>query len=314
MDRATAYYSASGYKNNHCCFLGQLYDKDRGYKPREGECWLIVAKPDGDKTNFDFPYGSGAWLTGLWLSETDTLYVASSEKQVLRNTRVMKERGLGVDSFEKFDVDAPLFGIWGLTDDCIYAWGTRYDNGWEYPLFRWDGQTWNEMPAPGFNIVSLHGIAPDLLYAAGKGAISRWNGHEWQACSIPVPEHFTAVFVAAPNEIYAVGIHNHVLKSNGEAWEIIARWTGAPIPLLAVAKWKGELWIGGGASGLLRRIGETDQLEVVKPNVHAIGFDARHDLVISCSNMIVGTSDGLKYWGTGRELLLDVRKGKSLYQ
>lgn len=314
MERVTAYYSASGRSHDNCCFLGQVYNKEGGYKPREGECWIIAAKPDGDKVNFDLPLGSGDWLTSLWLSDSGTLYVADAHQHVFRNTRIMKERGLKPDSFESFAVGASLSGIWGLSDDCVFTWGQRYDNTWEYPVFRWDGKAWTELPSPGFKVLSMHGLAPDFVYAAGHdGGIASWDGTAWKRWAVPEPETFTSIFVASDDQMYAVGVNNSVLEGSRAGWGKIAQGPAYPVPLSAVARWKGELWIGAGTFGLLRRVGTTNQLEVVKPNIHAIGFDARHNLVISCPDLIASTADGVNFRGTGKGMLLKAREGKSLF-
>jgi len=313
MEITTAYYSASGHAADDCCFLGQRYNKEWGYKPREGECWVIAAKPGDDKVLFDMPLGTGDWLTGLWLSDSGTLYVASAHKQVLRNTRLMKEWKPGQESFETLPVDASLSGIWGLSDECVFTWGQRYDNGWEYPVFQWNGKTWKELPSPGFKVLSMHGLAPDFVYAVGHdGGIASWNGANWQRWPVPEPEVFTSVFVASDDQMFAVGVNNSVLEGSRTGWGKIAQGPAYPVPLSAVAWWKGELWIGAGTFGLLRRVGTTDQLEVVKPNIHAIGFDARHSLLISCPNVIASTADGVTFKGVASDMLRRNRNGKGL--
>ena len=71
------------------------------------------------------------------------------------------------------------------------------------------------------------------------------------------------------------------------------------LPYVCVAKWNGELYVGGGPLGLFRRIGNTNQLDHIKPNVKAVGFDAREHLVITAENAIIGTHDGQTFRGAG---------------
>ena len=161
----------------------------------------------------------------------------------------------------------------------------------------------------------MHGLAPDFVYAVGYDTgIALWNGSAWRRWAAPGPDLLTSVFLALREEAYAVVVHGSVLQGSPFGWSKIAQSPFSPIPLSAVAKWQEQLWIGGGASGLLRRVGKTDQLEVVRPNVHAIGFDARHELVISCSDKIVVTADGANFSAIGVGVVLRMRAGKEFNQ
>ena len=315
MEIATAYYGASGPAHVNCFYLAQRYNKEWGYKPREGECWIVANRVSNNQPVAGLPFGTGNWLTGCWRSENGTLWVSDAFQQVLCNRRIQDE-DFGVKSFETYPVEASLHGIWGVSDACVFTWGTRFDKGaFSYPVFQWNGNVWKEMPTPGFEVMAMHGLAPDFVYAVGHDTgIALWNGSAWRRWAAPGPELLTSVFVASQEEAYAVGVHGSVLQGSPYGWAKIAQSPFSPIPLSAVAKWQEQLWVGGGTSGLLRRVGKTDQLEVVKPNVHAIGFDARHELVISCSDRISGTADGVNFSSIGQGTVLKMRAGRELNQ
>lgn len=84
------------------------------------------------------------------------------------------------------------------------------------------------------------------------------------------------------------------------------------LPLLAVAKWKNELWVAGGQLGLFKRKGKSNELECVKPNLTANGFDARENLLISCGDRISNTADGKSFFSSGQGFLAQLRTGKAL--
>ena len=175
------------------------------------------------------------------------------------------------------------------------------------------------MPAPRFRITSMHGISPDCIYAAGyDSGIAVWNGKKWKKFKVPAEEFFTSIFVVDKKEQYAVGVNNYVLKGNGTAWEVIALGPGhnsrMHMPLRAVAKWKDQLWIGAGSYGLLRRVEETDQLEVVKSNFNVDAMDARRNLVMACSEYIVESSNGTNFTAFAIDSLAKARKGKKLME
>jgi hypothetical protein len=207
-------------------------------------------------------------------------------------------------------------GVWGLSEDCVFCWGSTTQ---DERVLRYDGKTWQLLPLPGFRVHAMHGIAPDFVYAVGQwGSVARWDGHAWIRSPTPTEETLTSVFVVKPEEIYAVGFEGTILEGSVHGWGKIGEGprmpTGGGEPLLAVAKWKDALWVGAGYQGLFRRVGTTSQFECVKPNIHAVCFDARGQLLMATSRYLVETRDGQAFTGTGDTFVENVRQGRPLYQ
>jgi hypothetical protein len=309
MTVETAYYGASGPAFSDCCFLGQRYEAETGYKPYEAECWIcgVEVNPKGGYTVHAYR-GSTAWFTGLWRSPAGRLYVCDAEGRITMNSDLKTDYGKG--TWEEHKTGDALFGMWGLDDNTVFAWGSRIK---DHPVYRFDGKAWSEIANPGFKIESMHGIASDFVYAVGHdGGIARFDGKSWQRFPAPSPEQLTSVFVAGPDEMYAVGAAGSVLEGSAHGWGKIGEGPGLPGPLQCVAKFKGELWVGAGRFGLARRKGTTSEMELIKPNIHAVSFDVGQNMVIATKDVIFGTADGVSFKGTAKGWLLDNLSGKPL--
>ena len=309
MKLETAYYGASGPAFSDCYFLGQRYDSAAGYKPIEGECWVLGAQvnPKGGYTVSRYR-GSTAWYTGLWRSATGRVFVCDGDGRIATNPDLLTDQGKG--KWDETKLGHALFGIWGLDDANVFAWGARTNS---HHIYRFDGKSWAEIASPGFEIDSVHGLSPDFIYAVGHdGGIARFDGKAWQRFPSPVDEELTSVFVAGPDELYAVGAAGSVLEGSAHGWGKIGEGPGLPGPLQCVAKFKGELWIGAGRFGLARRKGTTSEMELVKPNVQAVSFDVRETMVIATKEVVFGTADGVTFKGTAKGWLLDSLSGEEL--
>ncbi|WP_342378044.1 hypothetical protein NVS55_01780 [Myxococcus stipitatus] len=307
---ATDYYSASGPMLDACAFLGQRYDEERGYKPFEGECWVMnIQRGDGDDSVVTSQLGSTGWLTRLWRSPEGAVFVSSTtDSKVLFHPDL---QGDPTRKFESMKLGVPLNGVWGLDDDFVLAWGATFEG--TRHVFRYDGKKWKELPAPDFEVRAMHGLAPDVVYAVGVGGgIARWNGKTWKTFPSPTDEVLNSVFVADEDEMYATGGSGSLLEGSAHGWGRIAEGPVPGMPLLGVAKWKKGLWVAAGQFGLLKRVGSQNKLECIKPNLWSVDLDARKNLVVSCRDRISESADGKAFASVGQEFLLDTRAGKKL--
>lgn len=302
------YFSASGPSFSTCAFLGQRYVADYGFKPHEGESWVMANAGSATAVRTTPCFGTTSWLTRLWRAPSGTVFVSNAnEGLVMRFTDV----GEPTQHWEEMPLDAAMSGVWGLDERRVWAWGTRHPA--TPVLYRFDGRAWSEVPAPDFQVRALHGLAPDFLYAVGvQGGVARWDGRAWLHYPMPSDETLVSVFVAGPDEVYASGASGGLYEGSAHGWGKIAQGALPLTPLYAVAKWKGQLWVAGGALGLLRRVGITDELEKVKPNLKCFDLDARGELLISCEHFVVSTADGQSYAGVGGNVLLQHRAGVPL--
>jgi len=317
MDRIRCeYYAVSGSTWNDCVFLGMRYDELTGFRSNRGECWILRNEPEGeDGAGFWTERGSSTLLTGIWRSPKRAVFVSGAA--LLYNSDMAAPGA--ENAWQQHDVFAGMafMGVWGLSDDCVFTWGTE----WEGPnrLFRFNGKQWRETPAPGFRITALHGIAPDCLTAVGEfGEAARFHANRWQIFPTPVRERLTSVFMVSADQIYAVGAGGSVLEGSSAGWGKIAEGpklpTGDGAALRAVAWWQGELWIGGGVTGLWKRVGKTNRLESVNKNITAVDFDSREELLIAEEYRITSTRDGVEFNSGAFHALEQQRDGKALME
>ncbi|MCP3065267.1 hypothetical protein LXT21_41490 [Myxococcus sp. K38C18041901] len=304
------YYSASGPALDDCAFLGQRYDEERGYKPLEGECWVLSLRPKaGGGLTAMYHFGSTGWLTRLWRSPSGAVFASS-----VTDSKVLFHPDLHGDPkhrFESMKLGAPLNGVWGLDDDFVLAWGATFEN--TRHVFRYDGKKWKELPAPDFEVRAMHGLSPDLVYAVGVGGgVARWDGKAWKRFPMPTDEVLNSVFVADEDEIYATGGSGSLLEGSAHGWGRIAESPVPGMPLFGVAKWKKGLWVAAGQFGLFKRVGNQNKLECIKPNLPAMGLDARKNLLISCRDRIAESADGKAFTSGGKDFLLTSRAGNKL--
>lgn len=200
-------------------------------------------------------------------------------------------------------------GVWGLDDEHVYTFGIGRGAtpSQQAPAFaRYDGKTVHGLPAPDFYITRLHGLAPDLIYAAGRGGMARWDGRTWHELPVPTDEVLSDVCVAGPDEIYATGHAGSLLEGTAKGLSIITTTRHERIPYACVTKFADQLFVGGASLGLFRRVGTTNELELIKPDIHATYFEARGgSLIITHPDEIIGTSDGENFFGAAFETVLN---------
>ena len=277
--------SASGSSFRACHFLLYRFDSRYGFKPEMGESWIF----QNVETTAHALRGQLGWYTGLWRSATGKVYVAYSIGQVLVNPDPEPRAA----PWREDPVPGTLAGIWGLDDECVFTWGLRSGAN---VLYRFDGRTWTELPAPG-EILAMHGMAPDLVYAVGRdGLVARWDGRGWTKVVTPGRGVLTDVCVVGEDEMYAVGSGGQLLQGSIHGWAEVLNGSG---PLFGVAKWKEEVWVAAEEQGVMKLA--APKLVPMKPNIKATGLDARGDLLVSSPAVVAGTADGTAYLGARAE-------------
>jgi hypothetical protein len=293
MEYQSRYSAASGLHARDLCFIGHRWEAGVKFSTRASESWVVHNGPDGAQRI----WGGAPWLTAVWYSPKQTAFVANARGSlyVLREVPEVPEP-------EDTDILVSFMGVWGIADDCVFAWGDKQDQSGA--MFRWNGAEWREMPAPSFSVMSVHGLAPDFLYAGGyDGGLARFDGKAWQPIQVPTTETINQVFVAGEDEVYACA-SEIVLGGGRSAFE--PAYKNEQLYFTGVAKWKGDLWLAAGGSPHRRRGGEVTQVEVP---IAARSFEARENLIILADDLIGITANGEDYQAAGRNdwLLKDLR-------
>jgi hypothetical protein len=289
MELVSEYSAVSGFSLARTAGIGMRFDADVGFKPDEGECYIMCMR--GDRILMPY-FADLGWFTGLWYSPTNTLFFSEISDTVF----VWPNFPDGAVASHK--LPGTLMGVWGLHDSYVIAWGDRRQ-ATDSVMYRWDGVRWSEMPAPSVNcVISLHGIREDLIYAVGiNGYLARWDGQRWQEVPSGTSSVLSSVHVVSDDEMYACGPGGKLLQGSVHGWtELLS----GP-EMFSVAKWHGEVWIAAKAAGLMKLV--NDKLVSVKPNVDALMLDAREDLVISTKTRFVVTSDGAAFSAVGKGFL-----------
>lgn len=229
------------------------------------------------------------WLTGVWASPSDAVFTTDA---VFHCVRVFRGRGRDW-ACDTVELPATLEGVWGLDDDCVWAWGL---NDGAPVLFRYDGAKWAQVESPG-EVLAMHGVRRDLVFAVGtRGLIARWNGSTWTRMESPAVKNLASVAVVSDDEVWAGGPSGELLSGSVYGWMPSGVENQG---ILSLAKWRGELWAGVNMTGLSRLVDGAFVPE--RTDFVATSLDAREDLVMASPNGIGGTKDGKAFRGFKRE-------------
>lgn len=271
----------SGFSGDRGAFAGYRYESEAGF--RAGEVESYVFSFAGDEV------ASRTWnhapLSGLYYTDSDRIYVASSDGTVDQHKDIEK----GAIRSDKLGLAMPA--LFALDDQHVYAYGGAPGKG---RVFFFDGKKWSELPPPPAWLIHMHGCAPDCIYAAAQGAVYLWNGKTWRQV-LGAEQVFASVWVVSPDEVYAAGRSGLLFDGSADGFVERARWEG---PLVGVAKWKGDLWLGGEDAGLLKLSAKARKIKVVKPNIKARYLDARESLLMVDEEDAVVSEDGKAFLGT----------------
>jgi len=301
---SNVYYNVSGFGIHDCCFLGQHYLTAHGFRADRGESWALRStQPPPGRLGLQLGYGVPGWFTGMWRSAQGIVYVTEllGRLHICRNLDSMG----APETWERVDFKNTIMqGVWGLNDQCVFVWCKV---GLKPSMLFWNGKTWAEIPAPPEEVAGMHGVSPEVVYAVGaNGLIARWDGKAWTRAVAPTQDFFISVHVASPDEMYAVGHGQALWEGSTSGWGKVADGPGV---LQGVAKFGGEVWVGGQKQGLLKRDG--NKLVVVNPDLHVNALDSRKTLLISTYDEIAETTDGKAFATKAKGVMGQVRDSKT---
>lgn len=218
----------------------------------------------------------------LWRSASGAVYAAAGPR-IVWTTKGAHEAA----PWHTFDCPT-VAGIWGLDDANVFALPRGLATDY---YFRFDGRAWSRHDAPG-TIHRMDGKRSDALVAVGSaGLIAYWEGRSWRVHATETRGVFLDVHVVSDDEMYAVHDSGQLWQGSVYGWTV--RHESAAGSLSCVAKWRDRVWVGTSDQGLCVLDGTS--LVPVKPNIRPRRMDARRDLLMYQSEMVVATSDGERF-------------------
>ncbi len=278
--------NATGSSPGDCHFILQRWD------PRDEEfsCESFVIQVKDGRINAVI--GTLGFYKDIWRSPSGTVYVHGGRSVLWSDNPVQG----GGDWNEQSDVAG--YGIWGLDDNYVLAYGDPMGRN----MFCFHGSRREQIDAPGF-VNDVHGINPDLLYAAGSHGIARFNGKSWDRVPSGSGRAFTSIYVVSENEMYAILDREQVWKGSVDGWAPITEKRDYPA-LTCVAKWNDKVWVGDSYSGL--SVVEENKLKVVKEKLRLQSMIAGESLTVTHSYGISGTENGERFRGFKVDILVNI--------
>jgi len=276
--------AASGTCFNERVALLYRYEDDEFDDPDRQESYVVGLYESGGQ----IMAGQHAWYTGLWVSRGGAIFVTTADGRVLVNRAPRADK----KAWETFPIESALWGVFGLAEDFVVAWGLR-GRPLRACMYRFDGHDWRPMSAPEGRVAAVHGLRPDRLYAACSGGlVSRWDGSRWHPLSQRGP-NFGALCVVDDDRFYAASASGFLCEGTARGITEILEIDQA---ITALACFRGDLWLGVMGVGLGRLLG--DRIEIVKENIEAISLDAREEMIIGAPDMVARTTDGARFQAT----------------
>ncbi len=187
--------------------------------------------------------GTTAFLTGVWASSKNDIWIASKHGTLLHWNGISLQRWeaegqydfAGVWGFARNDIW--LFGShllhynsWGWSDVAPIwiadMWGMDSADAWavhQSDIRRWDGNWWEvvEQLDQGW-LNSVWGMAHDDVWAVGtRGTAIHWDGSSWERIPSGVVADLDGVWGSASDDFWAVGTGGLMLRWDGAEWATI---------------------------------------------------------------------------------------------
>ena len=172
------------------------------------------------------------WVTG---TDDDTLWMSGSEGKLLRFAQSQGE-ATAVET----DTSATLFGVWGPSDDLVYAVGAVLDGGDEevgVVLRVVDGiaEPVRDLPAtvdPAEMYFKVWGTSASELWVVGdRGSLLHFDGSAWSRTALPDQPRLVTLSGSSSEDLVVVGgaASGLIYQREGAAWRDVSPAASLPL-------------------------------------------------------------------------------------
>ncbi len=212
-----------------------------------GEAGLVVDYvPSADRFEI-LPKPTDSTLFGVWgASENDVWYVGGLP--ALSSGVILRGDSVSTRPFEPQPTEtssATMFKAHGFSSSDVFVVGQRGT------ALRFDGQRFAPTEVePKLPLISVHGTAPDALYAVGGGAsglIVRYDGEKWADETPTETPQLSGVWAVDRETAFAAGFNGRIYRRSAGVWSEEA----GPIPTYedlhgVYVDPEGAIWAVGG--------------------------------------------------------------------
>ncbi len=144
-----------------------------------------------------------------------------------------------------------LDAVWANAPDTVIALGA------EYPVYRFDGETWSRVPMPPGNYTfnSMWASSPRNVYAVGTDGLAlHFDGSSWTQLAVGTIDELTDVWGTRTGEVFVTVVEmdrGRVMRYAGGAWTAL-RDTLAAAPYAVWAAGAQDVFVAG-AGGFVAR-------------------------------------------------------------
>jgi hypothetical protein len=218
------------------------------------------------------------WLTAVHLCRDGRLF--SSQGGARRTGILMGGLEIASSSWTFASLPEPMLGVGGA-GSVVLAWSESH-------AYRFGARGFARVRGPKA-VIAVHGLDADTCYAVGKGFIARFASGGLHVIARPAAGRLVDVFVAAADEIWAVG-DRRLLRGSGSRWTTTNDDAGAA---RSCVRWRGRVWLAAEHHGLVRR--ERGRLSVLAVRFAPRQLLAGKTLIAVCEDRLAETSDGRRW-------------------
>ena len=258
--------------------------------PTQDEVY-VVGGQIGPSTGFVLRFDGEEWIDEALPADTamlDWVYGVDGKVWAVGQAGAIVRREGGAWVAEDSTVDNILWGIWGASEDELWAVGG--DGFSDNPvLLRRSADTWEQVALPdlgteAYGLFKIWGTADDDVWAVGDGGSTvHWDGNLWTAYPTDEGVDLISVWGSDDEGVVAVG---------GRASGRLARWTGSDwaSETLSVPGLNG-VWVD--PAGGVTAVGNQGTILDVEPD--AFGFEMEDSGTLLVLHAVYGFSGGPRF-------------------